>query len=1125
MQSIEHTTQEVPTSSFLNREIFSNFRLNWEILLFALILILAIASRFYNVDARVMSHDETSHTYFSWLLYKGQGYAHDPVTHGPLQFHLVALSLFLFGDSDFSTHIPAVIFSIAAVAFMWKYRRYLGQAGALAAALLLVISPFMMYYGRYVRNEAFVAFFGVAMFWAMLRYFETGQNRYLYWLTTVNILHFTAKETAFIYTAQALLFLALYLIYRVTQRQWIKSENRSRFLLLLILALALVTTGAALWVLQSSINTTPPDAIPSLQPATTTASPGAIPIILVILGVLSLAGSLYFLFDGFTLARIREERAFDMAILIGTLVLPMLTPFAMKALGWKIPINATEVNALQIADLLRMGSIILPITLISIAIGLWWNRRQWLINAAIWYSIFTVLYTTMFTNGAGFFTGLVGSLGYWMSQQAVNRGGQPWYYYSLIQIPIYEYLPALGSLIAGIILLLRRRSPLSGLSPIQVEAQYSNGNEPPTLALLGTWAITSLIAYTIAGEKMPWITVHIALPMILLAAWVIGYLIDTADWSVFRDRKGWLVIALLFVFFPALFAVLGSLLGDNPPFAGKSLEQLAATSTFLISLFAAIASAIGLFYIVKEWAPKQVRRIFTLAFLALLGILTARTAITASLINYDLATEYLVYAHCAPGIKIALSQIEELSKRTTGGLDMVVAYDNDTTYPYWWYLRNYTNQRYYGGNPTRDLRDAPAILVGDSNFGKIEPIVGQAYYEFDYIRIWWPNQDYYNLTWDRILNAFRDPIMRAAIFQIWLNRDFTKYGQVVGRDMSLQNWSPSGRMRLYLRKDIVAQIWDYGTSPSPESIIADPYEGKSRTLNADRTFGSPGTDPGQFQNPRDIAVAPDGSLYIADTNNHRIQHLTPDGTLLQQWGTFADVAKGAAPGGTFYEPWGVAVGLDGSVYVADTWNHRIQKFTKDGEFITMWGYFGQAETPFALWGPRDIAIDSLGMVYVTDTGNKRVVIYSPDGEYINQFGSVGFEPGQFNEPVGIAIDSGGLIYIADTWNQRVQVISPDGSGNFSTLRSWEVVAWYGESLDNKPYIAVGNDGSVYVTDPEGYRVLKFNNQGQFLYYWGEYGAGPSNFGMPNGITVDAENGLWVADSGNHRVMHFIPPKE
>ena len=104
---------------------------------------------------------------------------------------------------------PFVLFSIATIAFVWFYRRYLGRMGTLIAAGLMLISPFMLYYARYVRNEALVGLFGVVTIWAILRYLETGEDKYTYWLTAATVLHFTAKETSFIYTAQALLFLGL----------------------------------------------------------------------------------------------------------------------------------------------------------------------------------------------------------------------------------------------------------------------------------------------------------------------------------------------------------------------------------------------------------------------------------------------------------------------------------------------------------------------------------------------------------------------------------------------------------------------------------------------------------------------------------------------------------------------------------------------------------------------------------------------------------------------------------------------------------------------------------------------------------------------------------------------------
>jgi hypothetical protein len=147
--------------------------------------------------------------------------------------------------------------------------------------------------------------------------------------------------------------------------------------------------------------------------------------------------------------------------------------------------------------------------------------------------------------------------------------------------------------------------------------------------------------------------------------------------------------------------------------------------------------------------------------------------------------------------------------------------------------------------------------------------------------------DYFNLTSSRIKYVLFNPQMREAIFQIWLNRDYTKYAEQIGQDLSLQNWSPSEKLRLYIRKDVVSKLWDYGSTASAIPVQADPYEGKQITIEADKMIGFTGTEPGQFQNPRDVALAPDGTLYISDTSNNRIQHVSADGSVLQVWGSFA----------------------------------------------------------------------------------------------------------------------------------------------------------------------------------------------------------------------------------------------
>ena len=1097
---------------------------------------MTIFTRFYDLGTRVMSHDESLHTYYSFQLYRGRGFEHTPLMHGPFQFHAIALSYFLFGDSDFSARIPAVLASIAMIGFMWQYRRYLGRAGAIITAVLLVISPYMLYYGRYVRNEAYAGLFGVITIWAILRYLDKGDARYLYFLTTATALHFAVKETSFIYTAQAMLFLGLLFIRRVSQQSWERPNYKRLFLIVLIVTFVFLGFGGGIFLVNRNAEAlsateiaAPADPDQELSDDGTTLGIG-LPIYFLIFSLIATLGSLFFLFRGYTLKRLRQERTFDLILLLGTQVLPMLAPFPIRLLGGN-PLDYAP------SGIARSVTVFVPMALIAIGIGLLWNWRVWLINAAIFYSIFAVLFTTVFTNGLGLATGLVGSLGYWLEQQGVRRGSQPWYYYLVVQIPVYEYLPAIGSLLALFLAarqwLRRKATPpstkftLSGAERLRACPEHGGVTEGVgvPIALIGFWTITSVFAYTLAGEKMPWLTFHIALPMILLTGWALGQLVERVDWDAFQTRRGWVIIALLLVFFPGLVATFLALLGPNPPFQGQELVQLQTTITFLTALITTALSSWGLYRLLKPWGGAQIVRVAGLTVFTLLGLLTARAAFVASYINYDNATEYLVYAHAATGVKDVLAQAEEISRRTDGALSMAVAYDDDVSWPFTWYLRNFENQRYYAANPTRDLRDVPIIIAGASNYAKVEPIVGQAYYQFEYIRMWWPDQDYFNLTGERIRNAITNPKLRAAIFNIWFNRDYTKYAALAGKDMSLPNWSPSNRMRMYVRKDIANQLWNYGIAPAHEEIIADPYEGKEIELAADRVIGIAGSEPGQLNAPRGLAAAPDGSLYVADSRNHRIQHLASDGSVVHTWGTFGDTATDSAPPGTFNEPWDVAIGPDGSVYVADTWNHRVQKFTADGEFITMWGFFGQAESPNALWGPRSVVVDQNGNVHVTDTGNKRIVIFDENGNFRNEFGGAGLSPGQFDEPVGLALDDIGHLFVADTWNQRVQVMvaNPNDPTLYSPLKNWGIAGWYGQSLDNKPYMAVSDQGQLFVTDPEQYRILEFTSDGDFVRHWGGFSTGPDGFGLASAIVADPNGGIWVSDGGNNRLLHFTVP--
>jgi DNA-binding beta-propeller fold protein YncE len=189
----------------------------------------------------------------------------------------------------------------------------------------------------------------------------------------------------------------------------------------------------------------------------------------------------------------------------------------------------------------------------------------------------------------------------------------------------------------------------------------------------------------------------------------------------------------------------------------------------------------------------------------------------------------------------------------------------------------------------------------------------------------------------------------------------------------------------------------------------------------------------------------------------------------------------------------------------------------------MWGVPGLAEQPDQFWGPRGIAVDEVNRVYVTDTGNNRVVIFDASGNFLTQFGNNGINPGEFDEPVGIAVGSDGLVFVADTWNQRIQVFQEDGAGGFTYLREWSVNAWFGQSINNKPFLSLDAENNVYITDPDGYRVLIFDARGEFLRGWGAPSSGVDGFGIPAGIAVDADGKVWVTDAENNFALRFTLP--
>ena len=187
----------------------------------------------------------------------------------------------------------------------------------------------------------------------------------------------------------------------------------------------------------------------------------------------------------------------------------------------------------------------------------------------------------------------------------------------------------------------------------------------------------------------------------------------------------------------------------------------------------------------------------------------------------------------------------------------------------------------------------------------------------------------------------------------------------------------------------------------------------------------------------------------------------------------------------------------------------------------MWGVFAQGDAPDTLWGPRGITISADGNIFITDTGNKRVVIFDQDLNYVSQFGGAGFEIGQFDEPVGIAVSNSGLVAVADTWNRRVQVFqSETKNSTYYPLNTFEVEAWFGQSMNNKPYLTFTSQETIIISDPEADRILEFTIEGEFIRGWQDLSPSPDDISSPYGLDFDENSNLWVSDGAMNMILRF-----
>ena len=1069
----------------IQKLLATRISLRWEFAAYAAIFAVAVGLRFLDLGTRALHHDESIHAQWSWSLLQGS-YRHSPIFHGPFYYHVQGLVFFLFGANDFTSRVSAALFGSAVVAMPLLIRRKLGPAGTIAAVAFIALSPTLVYYSRFFREDIYMVFFTMLMVVAMWRYIEDGRDRWLYLLAagfTGNVL---TKEGAFLAVAVFLVYIDLHLAAQLagrTLQNWSARAYRRELS-------AIVAGGDGSPIdaaLEAEVRARTNMDVPWRRTALTL---GIAPVAWMIAALWPFLGSLKTRFDwGEDL-----PRPGDLLVLLGTFTLPLLTPVSRfyvlepfgiiekDRLSWELNLQGKIPTEDQVAIL----GLFAVTTSIAAFAGLQWRPKLWSIAFLSSGLVYLTLMTSFWTNLNGLISGPWGSLDYWHTQQHVSRGDQPWFYYYML-MPAYEFLP-LALCLGGAWWTVVRGNAFS--------------------RFLAFWLVGMFAALSYGAEKMPWLNTHLALPACVLAA----YSVQQA-WDAWTERPALPKLA------PTLFSV--------AMVSAGGLAVIAFMPGGMV--YHLIRAAVVLGVIASIWfaaAPAGRRAVGLVAVTAVIGafaFFSVRTMVMASFVRGDDPRDLLIYTQSSGELAQIARDIDALAEASGRGYDLPIAVDSTDSFawPWAWYLRDYKAVSYVdfsNGMPTGEYQ---VILVNQANLFRVQDYVATspiAYGPYEqYPHRWWFDEYYkYAMaippegicsglqgncgpqrleTWKHIWDGFVHQGWTTAWLKYWRDHDPSREnGSVDAFAFFPANFNrATGKL-----------------SATPVEPPAPGTDSEGRL-----TFGGAGSLPGQFFAPVDIEADEAGNLYVIDSATKRLQKFDPAGNFLAS----VDIRLDSTNLSEQSQPWGLAIAPSGEIVVADTFGWRIRVFDSDLKSLATFGTAPdttKAPGPFDLFGPRDATIDAAGNVWVTDTGNDRIQVFTLKGEFVKSIGTSGNGEGQFDEPIGIDIGDDGAVYVADMYNKRVQVLNPDGS-----FRSqFTVDGWGGQDVNDKPYLIVLSDGRVAVSLPSRNEVRVYSASG------GQSAivtAGSEPMARPYGIVQTADAKLWIVEAGSARVRQFPIP--
>ncbi len=271
----------------------------------------------------------------------------------------------------------------------------------------------------------------------------------------------------------------------------------------------------------------------------------------------------------------------------------------------------------------------------------------------------------------------------------------------------------------------------------------------------------------------------------------------------------------------------------------------------------------------------------------------------------------------------------------------------------------------------------------------------------------------------------------------------------------------------------------------------------------ERNIGILGSGDGQFYHPRAIAVNSTGHIYVADSNNNRVQIFDENGNYISQFGIGAPHA--IAKNNTH-------------MFITDTANHRIKIFDHSGNFVSQFGS-GPGNSDGMFNSPKGIAVNSTGFIFVLDANNYRIQIFDKSGNYVDKFGQLGQDEHQFVRPVAIAINGTGNIFVADFVSDTIKIFSQTGKH----LHDLSTTNLNGTNIDGPSAITI-HENNLYVADQNNARVLKFVQNSPNATYTGtvvdpdRFSNNPKIHPAPSAIAFDNSGTIHVADAQRHHVF-------